>query len=111
MKLEWQILTETENWVAINKPSGLLSVPDREGKETSLKQLLQKKYGSIFAVHRLDRETSGVILFAKNYSKKMQTISLFEYTLEVQKDFIKKAAVKQPTLEEIREVKTQLYLY
>jgi len=53
----------------------------------------------------------SVILFAKNYSKKMQTISLFEYTLEVQKDFIKKAAVKQPTLEEIREVKTQLYLY
>ena len=38
MKLEWQILTETENWVAINKPSGLLSVPDREGKETSLKR-------------------------------------------------------------------------
>ena len=66
MKAEWQLLAETENWVAVNKPSGLLSVPDREGKEVSLKQLLQKKYGKIFAVHRLDRDTSGVILFAKN---------------------------------------------
>lgn len=78
MKLEWQILTETENWVAINKPSGLLSVPDREGKETSLKQLLQKKYGSIFAVHRLDRETSGVILFAKNESAHRHLSQQFE---------------------------------
>ena len=66
MKAEWQLLAETENWVAVNKPSGLLSVPDREGKEISLKQVLQKKYGKIFVVHRLDRDTSGVILFAKN---------------------------------------------
>jgi len=53
----------------------------------------------------------AVILFAKKYSKKMQTLSLFEYTLEIQKDFIKKTLVKQPVLEEIREVKSQLYLY
>lgn len=66
MRAEWQLLAETDNWVAINKPAGLLSVPDREGKEISLKKLLQLKYGNIFAVHRLDRETSGVILFAKN---------------------------------------------
>ena len=78
MKPEWQILSETENWVAINKPSGLLSVPDREGKEVSLKQLLQKKYGTIFAVHRLDRDTSGVILFAKNESAHRHLSQQFE---------------------------------
>lgn len=66
MKPAWQLLAETENWVAINKPAGLLSVPDREGKEVSLKRLLQEKYGSIFTVHRLDKDTSGVIVFAKN---------------------------------------------
>lgn len=60
------IIYEDENLVGINKPSGLLSVPDREGKETSLKKLLKEKYGSIFTVHRLDRDTSGLILFAKN---------------------------------------------
>jgi len=44
----------------------LLTVPDREGKEISLKQLLKNQYGEIFTVHRLDKETSGVVVFAKN---------------------------------------------
>lgn len=52
--------------VALNKPTGLLSIPDREGKEVSLKDMLQQKYGQIFTVHRLDRDTSGLIVFAKN---------------------------------------------
>lgn len=66
MHLKDQIVTETENWVAINKPSGFLSIPDREGKEISLKVLLKEKYGNIFTVHRIDRDTSGLIVFAKN---------------------------------------------
>ena len=59
------IIQETAGWIALNKPAGLLSIPDREGKEPSLKSYLQKQYGEIFTVHRLDRETSGLILFAK----------------------------------------------
>jgi 23S rRNA pseudouridine1911/1915/1917 synthase len=78
MKTAWQLLAETENWVAINKPAGLLSVPDREGKEVSLKRLLQEKYGSIFTVHRLDKDTSGVILFAKNEVAHKQLTLQFE---------------------------------
>ena len=66
MKKGLLLLDETDQWVALNKPAGLLSVPDREGKEASLKSQLQKKYGKIWPVHRLDRDTSGVILFAKN---------------------------------------------
>lgn len=66
MKLQDIIIAETEDWVAVNKPSGLLSIPDREGKDISLKKLLQEKYHNIFTVHRLDRDTSGLIIFAKN---------------------------------------------
>jgi 23S rRNA pseudouridine1911/1915/1917 synthase len=66
MKIEEHIILEDENIVAINKPSGLLTIADREGKEISLKQLLKTKYGEIFTVHRLDKETSGVVVFAKN---------------------------------------------
>lgn len=62
---DW-LIAENDDYVAVNKPSGLLSIPDREGKEVSLKILLQEKYGKIFTVHRLDRDTSGLILFAKN---------------------------------------------
>src|SRR5690606_17569968 len=66
MKLSDIIIYEDEDIVALNKPSGLLSITDREGKETSLKNLLQERYEQIFTIHRLDRETSGLILFAKN---------------------------------------------
>src|SRR5579875_479189 len=66
MKIDEHILEEDENLVAINKPSGLLTIPDREGKEISVKQILKNKYGEIFTVHRLDKDTSGVVVFAKN---------------------------------------------
>lgn len=60
------IIYENEDFIVINKPAGLLSIPDREAKENSVKKILQDKYGQIFTVHRLDRETSGLIVFAKN---------------------------------------------
>lgn len=72
------IIFEDDFLIAINKPSGLLSIPDREGKEISLKQILQDKYGEIFTVHRLDKDTSGVIVFAKDESTHKQLSQLFE---------------------------------
>lgn len=65
MKIADITISENADWIALNKPSGLLSIPDREGKEISLKKLLLEKYGTIFTVHRLDKGTSGVIVFAK----------------------------------------------
>jgi 23S rRNA pseudouridine1911/1915/1917 synthase len=61
-----EIIYESDQFIGINKPSGLLSIPDREGKEPSLKSLLQQKYSTVFTVHRLDKDTSGLIVFAKN---------------------------------------------
>jgi 23S rRNA pseudouridine1911/1915/1917 synthase len=78
IKIEEYILEEDENVVAINKPSGLLTIPDREGKEVSLKQILKNKYGDIFTVHRLDKDTSGIIVFAKNEEAHKQLSQLFE---------------------------------
>ncbi|MET0391971.1 MAG: RNA pseudouridine synthase [Chitinophagaceae bacterium] len=66
MKTDDFTLSETSDYIALNKPSGLLSIPDREGKDISLKKMLQEKYGQIFTVHRLDKDTSGLIIFAKN---------------------------------------------
>lgn len=66
MKLNDWIIFEDDDLIALNKPSGLLSIPDREGKEVSLKIILQEKYERIFTVHRLDKDTSGIIVFAKN---------------------------------------------
>ena len=66
MKVEEHFVFENDDFVAINKPANLLTIPDREGKEQSLKGLLKEKFGAIYTVHRLDRETSGLVVFAKN---------------------------------------------
>lgn len=66
IKISNYIIADTPDFIALNKPSGLLSIPDREGKDISLKKLLIEKYGNIFTVHRLDKDTSGLIVFAKN---------------------------------------------
>lgn len=73
-----EIIYEDDNLVAINKPSGQLSIPDREQSERSLKEILQEKYGQIFTVHRLDKDTSGIVLFAKNAESHKYLCQLFE---------------------------------
>ncbi|MDB5251826.1 MAG: RluA family pseudouridine synthase [Flaviaesturariibacter sp.] len=64
MRIEEHILFENEEMVAVNKPSGLLTIPDREGVP-GVRNLLQARYGTIFTVHRLDRDTSGIVIFAR----------------------------------------------
>lgn len=76
--MKFEIIFENDILVAVNKPAGLLSIPDREGKEISLKLMLLDKYGEIFTVHRLDKQTSGVIVFAKNESTHKELSQLFE---------------------------------
>jgi 23S rRNA pseudouridine955/2504/2580 synthase/23S rRNA pseudouridine1911/1915/1917 synthase len=73
-----EILFENDSFIAINKPAGTLSIPDREGKEPSLKSWLRERYGNIFTVHRLDRETSGVIIFAKDETTHKFLSGIFE---------------------------------
>jgi 23S rRNA pseudouridine955/2504/2580 synthase/23S rRNA pseudouridine1911/1915/1917 synthase len=66
LKLADHTIFQNDDFIAINKPSGVLTIPDREGKEISLKKLLKEAYGDIFVVHRLDRDTSGIVVFAFN---------------------------------------------
>ena len=77
-KLLLDIVFENQSFVAINKPAGLLSIPDREQSQVSLKEMLTQKYGSIFTVHRLDKDTSGLIIFAKTESSHKYLSKLFE---------------------------------
>ena len=66
------ILYEDDYLIAINKPNGLLSIANDKEKEVTayrmvsnyIKQTNKNKY--IFVVHRLDQETSGILLFCKN---------------------------------------------
>jgi 23S rRNA pseudouridine955/2504/2580 synthase/23S rRNA pseudouridine1911/1915/1917 synthase len=81
------IIFENTDFVAVNKPSGLLSIPDRAGSEISLKDILKERYGNIFTVHRLDRDTSGIIIFAKNEAAHKELSRLFE-SREMEKFYV-----------------------
>lgn len=60
------ILLETEDYLVVNKPAGILSIPDRfHADKPNVYDWLQSRYDRIFTVHRLDKDTSGVLLFAK----------------------------------------------
>lgn len=59
------VVYEDEAMVAVSKESGVPSVPGLDGR-MSVQEMLSLKYGhEIHAVHRLDMDTSGIILFAK----------------------------------------------
>ncbi|MUT67527.1 RluA family pseudouridine synthase [Paenibacillus sp. NEAU-GSW1] len=66
------ILHEDEHIIVVNKDSGLLSIAtDKETELTAYRQLnahvrAADPKGRIFIVHRLDRDTSGVMMFAKS---------------------------------------------
>lgn len=61
------ILHEDDNIIAVDKPEGICSIPERLEKGGDLLSLLAVRLGlRPYVVHRLDRDVSGVILFAKN---------------------------------------------
>lgn len=74
----FDIIFENDDFLAIDKPAGLLTIPDRSQSETSLKDLLIQKYGNIYTVHRLDKDTSGLVLFAKTPEAHKYFSHLFE---------------------------------
>ena len=59
-----KVLYEDDILLAVNKPSGMLCAPGLTGTE-SLQEILEKDYGKLYSCHRLDMDTSGVILFAR----------------------------------------------
>jgi 23S rRNA pseudouridine1911/1915/1917 synthase len=62
-----EIIYEDHALLAINKPAGLLSVASDTEREKTAYRLLKDSLGEpLYVVHRLDRETSGVLLFAKS---------------------------------------------
>lgn len=69
---ELNIIYEDDDIIVINKPAGLLSIAtDKEKEHTAYNMLtayvrLSDPENRIFSIHRLDRDTSGVLMVAKN---------------------------------------------
>ena len=73
------ILYIDEDILVVNKPSGLLSVPGKELKHRdSLEVRVKEQYANSLLVHRLDMDTSGVMIFALNKSSQRSLNLQFE---------------------------------
>ncbi len=74
------ILYCDESIIAVNKPPGVLSIPDRFRKDIpNLRTLLEERFGRVFVVHRLDKGTSGVMLFARTAEAHRALSLQFQY--------------------------------
>src|SRR5690606_11931946 len=82
------VLAETAAWLAVDKPAGIAVVPARgEPFGDSLRARLEAARGErLWVVHRLDRETSGVVLFART-AEAHRTLSLAFEHREVTKQY------------------------
>ncbi|MGA9116819.1 MAG: RluA family pseudouridine synthase [Bacteroidota bacterium] len=64
---EITILFENEDYAAAAKPEGMATIPERSRTGEDLCTLLGTRLGQrLFTVHRLDKEVSGVVIFARN---------------------------------------------
>lgn len=92
-KIPFEVLFEDDHLIVVNKPSGLLTIATEKEKERTLYHIVRdyviskNPKGRIFIVHRLDKDTSGIVLFAKDEKTKNQLqenwneyVSLREYT-------------------------------
>jgi 23S rRNA pseudouridine1911/1915/1917 synthase len=73
-KKKMDIVYEDKELLVINKPAHLLTIATKNEKEHTLyhevREYIYKKNQKVFIVHRLDKDTSGIVLFSKNDSLK-----------------------------------------
>lgn len=74
---ELEIIRETPQWVAVNKPAGMPTQPARDRAVRSLEELLRLRYREIYLVHRIDVPTSGVVIFARTRAAAASLSRLF----------------------------------
>ena len=72
------IVYEDEHYLVVNKPSGMLTIATEKEKTRTLYHQVREyvkgknKHNKIFIVHRLDKETCGIVLFCKDENLKMK---------------------------------------
>lgn len=72
------IVFENENYLAINKPAGISSLHERLGEAVSIIELVKKVNPDYQLCHRIDKETSGVLLISKNNVAYVHASKCFE---------------------------------
>lgn len=89
------LIAETDEIIAVNKPAGLLSEPTRWGTGVSLRDLAIARFGKLLLFHRLDRDTSGVVLLTRPGAINKILDDAFK-THTVQKEYVAIVATPNP---------------
>lgn len=116
--LPFDILFEDDHIIVVNKPSGLLTIATAKEKEKTLYHIVREylvskdKNARVFIVHRLDKDTSGVVVLAKDEKTKNKLqenwneyVSLREYVAVVHGRLNKE---NDRIVQKLKETKTNL---
>ena len=116
--LPFNILFEDNHIIVVNKPSGLLTIATAKEKEKTLYHIVREylvskdKYAKVFVVHRLDKDTSGIVILAKDEKTKNKLqenwneyVTLREYVAVVHGKLKKES---DTIIEYLKETKTNL---
>lgn len=117
-ELPFSILFEDEHIIVVNKPSGLLTIATEKEKERTLYHIVREylvsknRQSKIFIVHRLDKDTSGIVIFAKDEKTKNKLqenwneyVTLREYVAIVHGKMKRKS---DKIVQTLKETKTNL---
>ena len=89
MKIDNYILYEDDNIVVVNKPRGLLLQQDGDTSHLSLDVLVSKYLNKVaMPVHRLDKDTSGICVFAKNNKTAEEMYKIFNDHSQIEKHYL-----------------------
>lgn len=116
--LPFDILFEDDHIIVVNKPSGLLTIATNKEKDKTLYHIVREylvskdKNSRVFIVHRLDKDTSGIVVLAKDEKAKNKLqenwneyVSLREYIAIVYGQMSKESDM---IVQNLKETKTNL---
>ena len=116
--LPFEIVFEDDHIIVVNKPSGLLTIATSKEKEKTLYHIVREylvsknKFSKVFIVHRLDKDTSGIVVLAKDEKTKNylqenwnDIVSLREYVAVVHGKLKKN---EDKIIQNLKETKTNL---
>lgn len=76
---DYSVIYQDEDILVLNKRSGILIAADRYNQQAQRLDLLaQEEFGKLYAVHRIDKDTSGIIVYARNTQAQRMISMQFE---------------------------------
>ena len=89
MSVKPTLIYEDDNLLIIDKPRGLLLQQDGDGSHQSLDMLVSEYLGkTAMPVHRLDKDTSGLCIFAKNKKAADEMSKIFNDHTQIEKHYL-----------------------